>query len=120
MSSVLDLTAHRLLVAQSSGLRFQGRVVQVVGLSIEVEGLRLPLGSLAASPSPPLWADDPSVSDPRRDPTGEDEQDALHTTTAPVKRAQVSEPGIGIRTALAIEPRDGLRCDCLGMTLSGR
>src|SRR5918912_3540990 len=45
-SSVLDLTAHRRLIAQSSGLRFQGRVVQVVGLSIEVEGLRLPLGEI--------------------------------------------------------------------------
>jgi FliI/YscN family ATPase len=43
---VLDLTAHRQLVARASGLRFQGRVVQVVGLSIEVEGLRLPLGEI--------------------------------------------------------------------------
>src|SRR5215216_5552372 len=45
-SSMLDLTAHRQLVAQASGLRYQGRVVQVVGLSIEVEGLRLPLGEI--------------------------------------------------------------------------
>ena len=43
---MLDLTSHRQLVAQASGLRFQGRVVQVVGLSIEVEGLRLPLGEI--------------------------------------------------------------------------
>src|SRR6476659_5175944 len=43
---MLDLTAHRQVVAQASGLRFQGRVVQVVGLSIEVEGLRLPLGEI--------------------------------------------------------------------------
>ena len=43
---MLDLSAHRQLVARSSGLRFQGRVVQVVGLSIEVEGLRLPLGEI--------------------------------------------------------------------------
>src|SRR5258708_7456561 len=43
---MLDLSAHRQLVAQSSGLRFQGKVVQVVGLSIEVEGLRLPLGEI--------------------------------------------------------------------------
>src|SRR5919206_226001 len=42
----LDLTPHRQLVAQASALRFQGRVVQVVGLSIEVEGLRLPLGEI--------------------------------------------------------------------------
>src|SRR6266536_1032113 len=44
--SVLDLSRHRSLVAQSSALRFQGRVVQVVGLSIEVEGLRLPMGDI--------------------------------------------------------------------------
>ncbi len=43
---MLDLSSHRQLVARSSGLRFQGRVVQVVGLSIEVEGLRLPLGEI--------------------------------------------------------------------------
>jgi flagellum-specific ATP synthase len=43
---MLDLAAHRQLIARSSGLRFQGRVVQVVGLSIEVEGLRLPLGEI--------------------------------------------------------------------------
>src|SRR3982075_1166519 len=46
VKSMLDLTAHRQLVARSSGLRFQGRVVQVVGLSIEVEGLQLPLGEI--------------------------------------------------------------------------
>ncbi|HEY0581763.1 MAG TPA: FliI/YscN family ATPase [Chloroflexota bacterium] len=43
---MLDLSAHRQLVAQSSGLKFQGRVAQVVGLSIEAEGLRLPLGEI--------------------------------------------------------------------------
>jgi flagellum-specific ATP synthase len=42
----LDLTAHRQLVSHASALRFQGRVVQVVGLSIEVEGLRLPMGDI--------------------------------------------------------------------------
>src|SRR5437762_4806031 len=46
MKSMLDLTAHRQLVARSSALRYQGRVVQVVGLSIEVEGLRLPMGEI--------------------------------------------------------------------------
>ncbi len=44
--ATLDLTAHQRLVAQTSALRYQGRVVQVVGLSIEVEGLRLPLGEI--------------------------------------------------------------------------
>ncbi|HEY3060892.1 MAG TPA: FliI/YscN family ATPase [Chloroflexota bacterium] len=43
---MLDLAPHRNLIAQSSALRYQGRVVQVVGLSIEVEGLRLPLGEI--------------------------------------------------------------------------
>src|SRR3984893_11943203 len=43
---MLDLTSHRQVVAQASGLRFQGRVVQVVGLSLEGEGLRLPLGEI--------------------------------------------------------------------------
>src|SRR3954462_3848773 len=43
---MLDLSAHRQLIAQSSGLKFQGRVAQVVGLSIEAEGLRLPLGEI--------------------------------------------------------------------------
>src|SRR5438309_11282158 len=43
---MLDLASHRQVVAQASGLRFQGHVVQVVGRSIEVEGLRLPLGDI--------------------------------------------------------------------------
>ena len=43
----LDLSRHRQHVAQASALRFQGRVVQVVGLSIEVEGLRLPMAEIS-------------------------------------------------------------------------
>jgi flagellum-specific ATP synthase len=43
---MLDLTPHRQLIARTSGLRSQGQVVQVVGLSIEVEGLSLPLGEI--------------------------------------------------------------------------
>src|SRR5919109_2382695 len=43
---MLDLAAHRQMLAQASALRYQGRVVQVGGLSIEVEGLRLPLGEI--------------------------------------------------------------------------
>ncbi len=42
----LDLAPYARLVARTSALRQQGRVVQVVGLSIEVEGLRLPLGEI--------------------------------------------------------------------------
>jgi flagellum-specific ATP synthase len=43
---VLDLIPYQDLVARTSALRFEGRVVQVVGLSIEVEGVRLPLGEI--------------------------------------------------------------------------
>jgi uncharacterized protein (DUF2126 family)/transglutaminase-like putative cysteine protease len=67
-------------------------------------GLRLPLGSLAAMPAPPLW-DEPEVPDPRRD-APEDGQEAQRTR-APKRVVRPGEPGIGIRTALAIEPRDG-------------
>jgi uncharacterized protein (DUF2126 family) len=67
--------------------------------------LRLPLGSLDASPAPSLWADAPNVEDPRR---GDDEtdQDALRRA-APARVAKPSEPGIVLRTALALEPRNG-------------
>src|SRR5690349_18752184 len=43
---MLDLTAHRQLIARASGLRYRGRVVQVVGLSIEVEGLQVPVDEI--------------------------------------------------------------------------
>lgn len=70
-------------------------------------GLRLPLGSLAASFAPSLWADAPDVEDPRR---GDDDadQDALRRT-APPRKATPSEPDSAqrLRTALALEPRDG-------------
>jgi uncharacterized protein (DUF2126 family)/transglutaminase-like putative cysteine protease len=69
-------------------------------------GLRLPLGSLGPAVAPPLWADDPKLPDPRRDADDEDEQDALRRE-APARRAHRTEPGIGIRTALAVEPRHG-------------
>jgi uncharacterized protein (DUF2126 family) len=66
-------------------------------------GLRLPLGSLAAGAKPPLWADAPDLPDPRVD----DDQ-TVHTRRAgAAARAHFAEPGIGVRTALAIEPRDG-------------
>jgi uncharacterized protein (DUF2126 family) len=67
-------------------------------------GLRLPLGSLAAGAAPPLWADAPDVPDPRVD----DVDQAVHTRrAAAAARATFAEPGVGVRTALAIEPRDG-------------
>jgi uncharacterized protein (DUF2126 family)/transglutaminase-like putative cysteine protease len=67
-------------------------------------GLRLPLGSLAASPAPPLW-EEPDVADPRRD--ADDEGQPAEKRRAPKRVVRPGEPGIGIRTALAIEPRDG-------------
>ncbi|HEX5062087.1 MAG TPA: transglutaminase family protein [Kofleriaceae bacterium] len=70
-------------------------------------GLRLPLGSLAASPAPPLW-EEPDVDDPRRNPDDADEKaQAAERRSTPKRIARPGEPGIGIRTALAIEPRDG-------------
>jgi uncharacterized protein (DUF2126 family)/transglutaminase-like putative cysteine protease len=67
-------------------------------------GLRLPLDSLPASPAPPLW-EEPDVADPRRD--ADDDGQAAEKRSAPGRTARPGEPGIGIRTALAIEPRDG-------------
>jgi uncharacterized protein (DUF2126 family) len=69
-------------------------------------GLRLPLKSLGPGMAPPLWGDDPDVPDPRRDADDEAEQDALRRET-PMRRDQRNEPGIGVRTALTVEPRSG-------------
>lgn len=41
-----DLSKYRALVRERSALRYEGRVAQVIGLSIEVEGLRLAVGDL--------------------------------------------------------------------------
>jgi uncharacterized protein (DUF2126 family)/transglutaminase-like putative cysteine protease len=69
-------------------------------------GLRLPLGSLAYAPPYPVWADAPNEPDPRRDAS--DEQDAMGRTIAHKAGGwHPGEPGLGIRTALCIEPRDG-------------
>lgn len=46
MSPVLDLSPHLALLSETSALAYQGRVVEVVGLSIEVEGLHVPLGDV--------------------------------------------------------------------------
>ena len=68
-------------------------------------GLRLPLGSLAAGAAPPLWADAPDLPDPRRD---DDDTQAVHTRRPAASKApQPGDPGVRVRTALAIEPRDG-------------
>jgi len=41
-----DLGKYRQLVSERSALRYEGTVAQVIGLSIEVEGLRLAVGDL--------------------------------------------------------------------------
>lgn len=44
----VDLECYRAALTERSALRFQGRVAQVIGLSIEVEGLRLAVGDICA------------------------------------------------------------------------
>jgi flagellum-specific ATP synthase len=41
-----NLDRYRALIRERSALRYEGRVAQVIGLSIEVEGLRLAVGDL--------------------------------------------------------------------------
>ncbi|HEY4058771.1 MAG TPA: transglutaminase family protein [Kofleriaceae bacterium] len=69
-------------------------------------GLRLPLSSLGPGMAPPEWADAPDWSDPRVD--GDDESQAKKTRAAAAAR-RIAQDGtsIGLRTAIAIEPRDG-------------
>ncbi len=64
-------------------------------------GLRLPLASLGPGLALPLWADAPIIDDPRTDDT-EGEDQAKRVVRVP--RAGSSA---GVRTAIAIEPRDG-------------
>jgi uncharacterized protein (DUF2126 family)/transglutaminase-like putative cysteine protease len=61
-------------------------------------GLRLPLGSLAGAAPPVVWADEPALLDPRRGDDGVAQARARETTAKPPR---------SVRTALAIEPRDG-------------
>ena len=68
-------------------------------------GLRLPLGSLVPAPAPPLWADAPDLPDPRR--ADDAAQAAQAVQDAPAAPARTAEPGLAVRTALAIELRDG-------------
>jgi uncharacterized protein (DUF2126 family) len=71
-------------------------------------GLRLPLGSLDAGAPPPVWADAPTADDPRRDDAETAGAQPVHSRRdgAP-PRGPLHEPGVAIRTAIAIEPRDG-------------
>ena len=68
-------------------------------------GLRLPLAALGAGYVPPVWAEAPAFPDPRRDDEGE--QAARVSGSARVVHAPVIDASLGLRTALAIEPRDG-------------
>jgi uncharacterized protein (DUF2126 family)/transglutaminase-like putative cysteine protease len=67
-------------------------------------GLRLPLDSLAAAPTLPQWEDAPRSADPRQ--LAADDRDRGDTIVANVAR-RGDDVVAGIRTALAIEPRDG-------------
>jgi uncharacterized protein (DUF2126 family) len=72
-------------------------------------GLRLPLGSLAAAAAPPLWADAPDLPDPRRADV-DDHARVVSAGRSPKPEARSPlwhEPGIAMRTALCVEPRDG-------------
>ena len=86
-------------------------------------GLRLPLGSITGAPAPE-WAEAPDLPDPRRDPPGGGDEapdetrhetpeattrrePSVDTPAAPAPRRPDLKPLPGIRTALAIEPRDG-------------
>ena len=56
----LNLDRFHAALADRSALRFQGRVAQVIGLSIEVEGLRLAVGDVCTILPGIGWtADDP-------------------------------------------------------------
>ena len=75
-------------------------------------GLRLPLSSLSPAPPATLWADAPDLPDPRRaDETAPAAQAAqaaqasVAAKTAAPRPIHASEPAV--RTALAIEARDG-------------
>jgi uncharacterized protein (DUF2126 family) len=56
-----------------------------------------------------VWTDAPDAPDPRRDPDKDaPEQDAMGRTVTPrVPTWSPGEPGLAVRTALALEPRDG-------------
>lgn len=69
-------------------------------------GLRLPLGSITGAEAP-LWAEALDLPDPRREPAQAAQAHELSEIRT-ARAAPASEPLPGIRTALALEPRDGL------------
>jgi uncharacterized protein (DUF2126 family) len=68
-------------------------------------GLRLPLGSVQGGAPPVTWSEAPDLPDPRR--PDDDAQDHVKRVTARRTETPRVESGLGLRTALAIEPRDG-------------
>ncbi|HEU0030428.1 MAG TPA: transglutaminase family protein [Kofleriaceae bacterium] len=68
-------------------------------------GLRLPLASVVGGVPPVTWAEAPDLPDPRRD-DGDDSQPRATETARPAPAEPPREP-TGLRTALALEPRDG-------------
>ena len=69
-------------------------------------GLRLPLGSIIGEP-PPAWAEAPDLPDPRRDAPDDDQAKRATGTPGAPKPPEPRGPLPGIRTAVAIEPRNG-------------
>ena len=69
-------------------------------------GLRLPLASLPPVASPPPWTEAPDLPDPRRD-APDDAQDARATGLAVEAKPVAAVEPVGVRMALAIEPRAG-------------
>jgi len=71
-------------------------------------GLRLPLASITG-PAAPEWAEALDLPDPRRDAPddGQARRDGASPPPPPRPARRTDEPLPGIRTALAIEPRDG-------------
>ena len=69
-------------------------------------GLRLPLASLPGGAPPVTWAEAADLPDPRRD--APDESQGVHSARAHVAaQARPAETGLGLRTAIVAEPRNG-------------
>jgi uncharacterized protein (DUF2126 family)/transglutaminase-like putative cysteine protease len=75
-------------------------------------GLRLPLGALGPGQPAPVWDDAPVADDPRRAEKakqGDDAQARLATGSIPPWSSSAPPAfASGIRTALCVEPRDGI------------
>jgi uncharacterized protein (DUF2126 family)/transglutaminase-like putative cysteine protease len=80
-------------------------------------GLRLPLDSVAPHALPIMWGDAPDLPDPRRDAPDRGQAAAATRASVPIAgggppfsppaEERRRESGVGLRTALALEPRGG-------------